>query len=203
MNEPMGIFLGFDPGGSGRGRGNFGWSICQDDAGQFHQLDSGVGRYAGEVFDQVTERTERLQLNRSVRAAGIDAPLFWNRQGELYRNADAIITGADCRNPVSINGLYGAVVAQGVLLAALLRQHFVNLAITEAFPGALRDLLNPLPAVLQRLPRETGHQQDARTAAYAAWCMHRQAPGWRDLFPEEPDPVLPLGTPVSYWMPIP
>ena len=201
MNEPIEIFLGFDPGGATEPA--FGWSVCkQNAAGQFEQLTSDVGHYAEEVVAAVLGELDGLPLAKVV-AAGIDAPLFWNRQGELYRNADAIITGADCRNPVSINGLYGAVVAQGVLLAALLRQHFVNFRITEAFPGALLDLLNPAPAVLEMLPDETDHQRDARVAAYAAWCMHRQAPGWRDLFPEEPDPVLPLGTPVSYWMPIP
>ena len=203
MNEPIEIFLGFDPGGEGK----FGWSICRDAAGQFEQLTSGAGNYAGGVFNQMLAA---MPANACVLAAGIDAPLFWNRWGEIQRNVDQIIHRRRVyvqspfnRIPVPVNELYGAVVAQGPLLAALLRQHFVNFQITEASPGALRDLLNPLPAVLQRLPRETGHQQDARTAAYAAWCMHRQAEGWRDLFPEEPDPVLPLGTPVSYWMPIP
>ena len=196
MNEPIEIFLGFDPGGEG----NFGWSICRDAAGQFEQLAAGAGNYAGGVFNQMLAA---IPANACVLAAGIDAPLFWNRWGEIHRNVDEIIHASSGHRPVAVNGLYGAVVAQGPLLAALLRQHFVNFRITEAFPGALRDLLNPIPAVLQRLPRESGHQQDARTAAYAAWCMHRQAEGWRDLFLDEPDPILPLGTPVSYWMPIP
>lgn len=198
MTEPIEVFLGFDPGGIG----NFGWSICREDGeGEFEQWKSGVANNAGEV---ITAVLGKLPPNARVLAAGIDAPLFWDRTGSTHRRVDEVIREAvGNRNPVAVNGLYGAVVVQGPLLAALLRQHFVNFQITEAFPGALRDLLNPVPAVLQLLPGESGHQQDARTAAYAAWCMHRQAEGWRDLFLEEPDPVLPLGTPVSYWMPIP
>ena len=216
MNEPIEIFLGFDPGGATKTA--FGWCVCtQDASGHFELLDSGAGHYAGEVFDLVSRVMNTLPSNARVRAAGIDAPLFWDRQGRIHRNVDQIIHASGGRRPTSINGLYGSVVAQGVLLAALLRQHFINLAITEAFPGALRDLLKArsadksLPAELERYkaklkrsknPKEN-HEWDALAAAYAAWCMHRQAEGWRDLFPEEPNPVLPLGTPVSYWMPIP
>lgn len=53
---------------------------------------------------------------------------------------------------------------------------------------------------------ETEHQRDAGLAAYAAWCMHREELGWSDLFERQEDKqerVIPLGTPVSYWMPIP
>ena len=202
MNQPVEIFLGFDPGGRGRGRGNFGWSICRDNAGELEQLHSGLGRYAADVVEQVLDN---LPPNACVRAAGIDAPMFWDRTGRLYRYADEIIRGA-CGRPVSINGLYGAVVAQGVLVASLLRERFDDLAITEAFPSALRRVMRlALPPVLGRCENETEHERDARTAAYAAWRMHQNAPGWRDLFLEEPDPFLPLGngTPVSYWMPIP
>ena len=210
MTEPIEVFLGFDPGGEG----NFGWSICQDDAGRFEQLASGTGNYAGEVLGQVLAA---LPENAGVLAAGIDAPLFWNRRGEIHRTVDEIIRAAGARRPRSINELVGAVVAQGPLLAALLRQHFVNFQITEAFPGALRDLLqarsadNSLPpeleryaADLRRSPKDNeNHEWDALAAAYAAWRMYQRDPEWSDLLPREPDPVLPLGTPVSYWMPIP
>ena len=53
------------------------------------------------------------------------------------------------------------------------------------------------------------HELDATYAAYAAWRMHQrlqgQMNGWHNLYPGEPEAnlVLPLGTPVSYWMPIP
>lgn len=196
MNESVEIFLGFDPGGEG----NFGWSICREDAGQFEQLTSGTGNYAGEVFKQMLAA---LPANACILAAGIDAPLFWNRWGEIHRNVDEIIHASSGRRPVAVNGLYGAVVTQGPLLAALLRQHFVNFRITEAFPGALRGLLDPVPAALQPFPGETDHQQDARTAAYAAWAMWNGLDGWRNLFWAETDPFLLLEQPIGYWMPIP
>lgn len=120
----------------------------------------------------------------------------------MYRRVDEIIQEAG-GHPVAINGLYGAVVAQGVLLAGLLHQHFGNLAITESFPGALRGLLEPLPAVLEPVGGETDHETDARAAAYAAWAMWNGLEGWRNLFCDEPDPFLLFEQPVSYWMPIP
>lgn len=212
MNEPVEIFLGFDPGGATEIA--FGWCVCtQNAAGQFEKLASDVCHYAGEAVEQVLAV---LPANSCVLAAGIDAPLFWNRRGEIRRTVDEIIHAAGGRHPVAINGLVGAVVAQGPLLAALLRQQFVNFQITEAFPGALRDLLlarsddNALPAELERYEADLrrspndneNHEWDALAAAYAAWRMYQRDPEWRDLFQREPDPVLPLGTPVSYWMPI-
>lgn len=204
MNQPVEIFLGFDPGG----QRHFGWSICRENGeGEFEQLRSGVANNAGDVVTRVSnELVKRLPLAQPV-AAGIDAPLFWNRTGQTWRVVDETIEERG-HHPVPINGLNGAVLVQGVLLAALLRQQFGDLAITEAYPSALRRFLNQLnqyPVALHRnhYGRESEHRWDARTAAYAAWCMHRQAPGWRNLFPYEPHPVLPLGTPASYWMPIP
>jgi predicted nuclease with RNAse H fold len=200
MSEPKDIFLGFDPGGKGRGRGNFGWSICRDNDGEFEQLHSGLGRYAGEVVEQVRAN---LPKNAYVRAAGIDAPMFWDRTGRLYRNVDEIIRNAG-RLPVSTNGLYGAVLAQGVLVAVLLRDHFGDLAITETFPSALRGLLDPIPPQLVQIDNETPHQCDARTAAYAAWCMNAGGmAGWQDLLLCEPEPYHLIDPPASYWMPIP
>ena len=216
ITEPVEIFLGFDPGG----RGNFGWSVCRYEAGgEFDQIESGLTNNAPEAVRAV----ERVLLARglskeSVQAAGIDAPMFWSRTGN--REIDDTIRAAlrdrprpaDAPGPprvLAVNSLWGSVLVQGVLLATYLCQGFDNLAITEAHPNALRDLLDPLPDVLGEFERESDHQLDARTAAYAAWCMRQhlqgQMDGWRNLFRAEPDPFLPLGpeTPVSYWMPIP
>ena len=197
MSEPVDIFLGFDPGGS-KGR-KFGWSICKDYAGQFMQHDSGRGTHAKDVVSQVLNN---LPPNVRVRAAGIDAPLFWDSSGKMYRRVDEVIEGAG-GSPVSLNGLYGSVIYQGPVLARLLMQRFEGLAITETFPSALRKLLNPLPPELNLRDKETGHERDARTAAYAAWCMYRQAPGWENKFLQEQQPLLLLDFPVSYWLPIP
>ena len=77
-------------------------------------------------------------------------------------------------------------------------------SITEAHPKALDWLDHSMRSCIIDLPPDCrDHERDATFAAYAAWCMHRKAQGWRNLFPKEPNPILPLGTPVSYWMPIP
>ena len=204
MTEPVDIFLGFDPGG----RGNFGWSICTVDEMQFEQVCSGVGDIAEDVVNAVMGALDENDLLRAnVRAAGIDAPLFWDNRGENLREADRIITRA-VLPPRPLGLLLGVVLVQGPVLASLLRQQqqFEALAITEVFPRALRralcNLHGALPPVLDRIEDETEHERDARTAAYAAWCMYRQAPGWQDLFLCERDPFLLLDFPVSYWMPI-
>ena len=226
MNEPVEIFLGFDPGG----KDAFGWCVCQSRAGEFALVDTDVASYADEAVKQVLN-SESLPTNYRVLAVGIDSPMFWNITGEK-RKVDGKIREAVRRARViqrqreqeigrfprlmEVNSLPGAVLVQGILLGASLYQRF-RAPITEAYPGALRCLLEAchdnksLPpeledhkAKLKRSPIDKdNHEWDALAAAYAAWCMHRQAPGWRDLFSEEPDPVLPLGTPVSYWMPIP
>ena len=88
---------------------------------------------------------------------------------------------------------------QGLLLASSLWEHF-RAPITETHPKALLWLLDP---ELKRIHELTEHTQDAIVSAYAAWSMYNASPGWRDLYLEELTPLLPLGTPVSYWMPIP
>lgn len=213
MGETVEIFLGFDPGGIG----SFGWSICREESGDLKRIDSGVVDNALEAV-QAVER--RLQGKR-VLAAGIDAPMFWSETG--FRQVDDIIrseltpyVGSLASGIVQApNSMKGACLVQGILVGASLYQKF-KAPITEAHPGALRCLLQSrsvdkaLPPGLRQLEAELkrskedkeNHEWDALAAAYAAWCMHRQAPGWSDLFPRETNRVLPLGTPVSYWMPI-
>lgn len=212
MDEPVEVFLGFDPGGK-KGKGKFGWSICRYDSGEFEQLDSDVAKNAGEVVSRVKGA---LAPDECIVAVGIDAPMFWNVTGE-DRVVDKIIRGAVKSKSVKssvipVNSLQGACLVQGVLVGHTLCQQVeqFNAPITEAHPKVLRYLLKQslgkklFPAELYKHRKETSHQWDARTAAYAAWCMHRRAEGWRNLFKEEPDPFRPLGTtPVSYWMPIP
>ncbi len=207
MSESIDVFLGFDPGGEG----HFGWSICRVNNGQFRELYSGVENYAQAVVNQVKCH---LPKNAQVRAAGIDAPLFWTRTGQP-REVDGIIRGVVVALGLStrsstvqqVNSLMGACLVQGVLLARTLWREFDNIPITETHPKALRFLLKrradlELPAVLQRIGTESNHQQDARTSAYAARAMYNRTEGWRDLY-REPTSINPFDTPVSYWMPIP
>ena len=196
MNEPVEIFLGFDPGGEGK----FGWSICREDGDQFRQITAGLADHAEDAIEKVLSHLPRSTV--IVLAAGIDAPLFWSRKGN--RAIDKVVReAARPANVLEVNSLWGAVLVQGVLLAESLHKHFDDFPITEAHPKALRELLVELPRVLHHFNGETEHEWDARTAAYAAWCMHRQAEGWWDISSREPNPVLLLSRPVSYWLPIP
>ena len=88
---------------------------------------------------------------------------------------------------------------QGLLLASYLWEEF-KVPITEVHSKAALWLLDSEVKRDQELTEDT---PDAVVAAFAAYCMHTEAPGWRNIYLEEPNPVLPLGTPVSYWLPIP
>ena len=205
MDERVDVVLGFDPGG----RGKFGWSICEIVGGQLGIIETGVASDALEVIGTVSAA---LPSNVRVLAAGIDAPMFWSDTGT--RRVDRIVKEAVRMHGgrplvvLAVNGLRGAVLVQGVLLGSHIHQE-LNVPITEAHPTALLQLPGAaipcrLRAELEQLRIERSeHERDAVVAAFAAWSMHRRTPGWRNLYWDEPNPILPLRTPVSYWMPIP
>ena len=211
------LVLGFDPGGSK----SFGWAVCEnrDDLLKVHK--TGVASDAEEAFNRAAAS---LLPDARVIAAGVDAPMFWGRAGN--RSVDVSIRKAvgACGHPNAagtvqqVNSLWGACLAQGILLGNFLHEAFPGAEITEAHPKALLWLLGvatptrPANGVALSELRQLGgvagtnvseHERDAVIAALAAWSMCRREPGWRDLFGEEPNPVLLLGTPVSYWMPLP
>ena len=203
MSERVDVALGFDPGG----RGKFGWSICKITGGQLRILKTGVASHAKEVIETVSAA---LPANARVLAAGIDAPMFWSDIGG--RQVDKIvreaITHHGCRTAPGtvqhVNALWGAVLVQGVLLGSYIHQEF-NVPITEAHPKALLWLLcaEESAQLTQLTNGRSEDERDAVLAAFAAWSMHRRSPGWRNLYWDEPKPILPLETPVSYWVPIP
>ena len=207
MSERVDVVLGFDPGGAG----NFGWSICTVGGGQLCTLQNGVSEpRAGS--DQKEYRLSSSIGNARVLAAGIDAPMFWSKTGG--REVDPIIREAIKRSWTvalhqasvqHVNALRGACLVQGVLLGSYLHQEFNAVPITEAHPKALLWLLCPKESaqLTQLTNGRSEHERDAVLAAFAAWSMHRRTPGWRNLYWDEPNPILPLRTPVSYWMPIP
>ena len=210
MNEPVEIFLGFDPGGWGSRRGNFGWSICRAEAGQFHLCETGRARYAEQAVEQVSDN---LPPNPSVLAVGIDAPMFWHKTG--HRAIDGLLREEverfGCPHPwgtvQSVNALWGACLVQGVLLVRELCKHQrFDAPITEANPKALRWLKPATFYYIKRLTEGEGksdHERDATIAAYGGWAMHKDLYGWRDLFQDERDPYRIWDKQVSYWMPIP
>lgn len=194
------VVLGFDPGGSKA----FGWAVCRSDGQRLHVQRTGVVSEAEEALVAVSK------ILPHVVAAGIDAPLFWARSGG--RRADAIVRKAvqACGHAGAsgtvqqVNSLRGACLVQGVLLGHLIHQSIPHALITEAHPKALLWLLKTCELsdlVDGANPAASEHERDAVLAAYAAWMGPRA--DWRNLFEDEPCPVLPLGTPVNYWMPLP
>ena len=206
VSEPKGIFLGLDP----AGKGHFGWSICRNESDKLAVVKTDLADNAVEAIKAVNRTMSDENLPKgTVLSAGIDAPLFWSKTG--FREIDVTIRNAvkeaRCPKPAgtvqAINSLRGACLVQGVLLADQLHRK-LKCPITEAHPKALDWLDHSMRSCIIDLPPDCrDHERDATFAAYAAWCMHRKAQGWRNLFPKEPNPILPLGTPVSYWMPIP
>ena len=189
--------LGFDPGGPD----GFGWSICEVMDGLVLPARGGAASHVAEVMDKVVNYIHR-QAN--ILGIGIAAPLFWSPTGT--RRVDSVIRDAlaagghpsptEAARPLGT--VHGERLVQGHLLASSLWEHF-QIPITETNPRAVLWLLDP---ELKREHEIVEDTPDAVVAAFTAWCMHERVAGWRDLYPEEPNPVLPLGTPVSYWMPV-
>ena len=212
MSEVKDVFLGFDPGGWGKGDGNFGWSICTEEDGQLVRFDSGTVRDAVDAVERVCGR---LPDNRRVLAAGIDAPMFWNARGrreidEVIRQELTKIGYREVHKIVlHLNSLFGACLAQGILLASQIHHRF-KCPITEVHPGALVKLDRGMCLRIKGLPSNE-HERDASFSAYAAWRMHQRvhcqgADNWNDLLPFERAPLFPSTrvsvSCVGYWMPI-
>ena len=211
MPQSAGLILGFDPGGVGR----FGWSVCNATPEALARLQTGLADDAVGALHDVEKAIEScgLQGNPSVIAAGIDAPMFWGTKGN--REIDAVLRSAlrDTQFPTpggtvqQVNSLRGACLVQGVLLGKYIQERW-NVPITETHPKALLHLLS-LPGQFDIGVRVTDltrglneHERDATLSAVAAWAMIRKAPGWRDLYAHEPNPIQPFDTPVGFWMPL-
>ena len=209
MATEAGIVLGFDPGGKTEKK--FGWSVCcTDGSNLLTVLKTGLGGDAEDVIGKVRMAMESLGLSREkVLAVGIDAPMFWGKGGN--RQVECIIRealkkkGISSRSVQEVNSLQGVCLVQGLVLANRLYAMYKP-KITETHPKVLLCLLAELKqdGYLNQLIEGPGseHERDAVISAYAAWAMLNGFGGWRDLYLDEPDPVLPFGTPVSYWMPL-
>ena len=190
--------LGFDPGGK-QGRGHFGWSICQVARGI---LEPPAAVQVGVAHDALEARESVLGAlpdNATVLSAGIDAPLFWGNRG--YRHVDEVLKrslAAVANSVCHINGMRGACLIQGVVLAHHLRGRWPGLEITECHPRVLNHLLtlagqDPWEQHLMANIRADpgGHKRDATRAAISAWAMVENLNDWIDIYPREPDPVHP------------
>ena len=196
LNEKRYVF-GFAPSGPDA----FGWSICEILDDLVLPQRGGIASHAAEVMGKVVNYLHR---SADLLAIGFGTPLFWSPTGT--RHVDSIVRGAlaasghptPSETVQQLGELPGASLVQGLLLASSLWEHY-GVPIMETHPRALLWLLEP---ALKREHELSDDSPDAVIAAFAAWSMHTKSKGWRDLYPEEPNPVLPLGTPVSYWMPI-
>lgn len=217
MSEALDVVLGFDPGG----KGGFGWSVCSVVDGALQPPPvTGLADEAKQALGRVCEalKTRTTVGDARILAAGIDAPLYWSygsgrRVDDVVREALRATGFPTPSGTVQhFNSLKGSCTIQGAMLAKALHESW-EIKITETHPKALEHLLKS-PAhlemleIMERLTRELprdryAHERDATLSALAAWAMHGRAPGWRNLRGQEPDPVQPFGTPVSYWMPIP
>ena len=214
MQEQPEFVLGFDPGGL---RG-FGWSICQRVHGQLQgPLQTGL---AGNAWQAKSQLQDQLPDHARVFAAGIDAPLYWDKRGDMrgFRGVDHLLrealvaNGHPSRRVVSPNGLPGSVLMQGVLLARILAATW-DLTISESHPTVLNLLLpyngqhadmEMRDALIGGLRDDvTPHERDATLAAISAWAALQRPPGWQNLYDQDSRLVNPSQIPASYWMPIP
>lgn len=131
------VTVGFDPGGAEK----FGWSILhwfEDERPT--RFTCGVESNARGAMDAVKSRLEESNCNPA--AIGIDAPLYWI-DGEGERAVDKTVRGAllekSKNSVVHVNSLRGGCLAQGMMLATLVRQYanWANVLVTEAHPAAL------------------------------------------------------------------
>ena len=210
------VILGFDPGGVK----NFGWCVAQakKDA-QLQVLDSGVENHAEGAIEAALAKARGFG---KIEAAGIDSPLFWVPKGDrqadktvrsAMRQLGAVYVGGTVQH---VNALRGACLSQGIMSAYLLRRELPAIRITEAHPKVLLWLLH-IANVESRVENVgmchlgdfiqsdsndlSDHERDAALGAVAAWAMINCLNGWRDLYPDEKNPFVPV-SPVEYWMPL-
>ena len=209
----MELLLGFDPGGAGA----YGWAVAEHSARLPLSLRAtGVTSNAEEA---VTAALAVTGAGDEIKAAGIDAPLFWVSAGD--RIADATVRTAICARGSAggtvqhVNRLQGACLVQGMLGGILLRRRFRELPLSESHPkaflwltGVANAALHPSAVAFTLLTQyfsgiPTGrpdHERDAAIATLSAWAMRVHPLHWRDLYPLEQNPYSPLSSPLGYWM---
>jgi hypothetical protein len=214
VDPKMALYAGFDPGGAGA----FGWAVVSGTQLPLVLVARGVVNHAQEAAHAALGAVGQKALT----AAGIDAPLFWQAQGDrtsdqLVRNA-IIQLGASGATVNSVNSMRGACLVQGIMVAMLLRMQDSQLPITEAHPKALLWLLGcahggnpPAGIALSSLQQWIGgnnlagasdHERDAALGALSAFAMTQGMNGWHNLYLQEPSPINPLHPPPGYWLPV-
>src|SRR5262245_2929900 len=153
------IWFGADPGG----KKNFGIAVIREDS----TYETKCVDCADEAIDWIRE------LHGDIGGAGIDAPLWWSSRKSGDRKADEKLRKRGAGPIQSPNSLRGAILVQGVMLAARLRDVYLEVPITEAHPKALlRFFGKPWGKVKERFGLDgedvLDHERDAVLAALAA-----------------------------------
>ena len=192
------IFLGFDPGAAM----SFGWcALTISGSDQNPEIKTGTCSAAHETFAATA-----ASINDKPSAVGINAPMYWSTGME--RMADQILRGrvlslGDKSGTVSpVNSLSGACLAQGVMVAALCRERWSAIPVTESHPEALLLTCPEAKLFLSERDFNNEHERNAALAAYTAWAYDDQSDGWHDLRSFESDTYEPIpGPPPIYWFP--
>jgi hypothetical protein len=192
------VFLGFDPGGIGA----FGWCyLVVAEGNKCAEIKTGICSDAGETFAAVS-----AVINDLPPVIGVASPLYWSPDAE--READRIVRGSvlslggRSNTVTSVNALNGACLAQGVMVAALARERWPEVAIAESHPEALLIAWSEASSFFSGLTFVNDHERNAALAAYSAHAYHTRREGWRDLRALESRTYDPIsGPPPVYWFP--
>ena len=174
MSQKHKFVAGFDPGG----QGSFGWCIARIKSGDVDVIDTDCANNA----DHALACAMKCPPDGGIVAAGIDAPLYWARNG-LDREADIYVreqikAAGGNSGVLTVNSLMGACLIQGAMLAQQIEHKYPRCLITETHPKALLDCK---PQCLADIVN--GYTEDERDAVISAWAAARahQRDG-QDLF---------------------
>ena len=202
MSTPEEVWVGIDPGGAKC----FGVAILNA-GGECHT------RSVNCVDEAI--RIVRDRVPSTPAGVGVDAPLWWSSGPAGCRKADQWIRQRyqlPSRNVQSVNSMWGAVIAQGMMFVARIRELFPNVPVTEAHPKAVlvalgrerwtdyfRDVRTEIT-----VDSTPDHERDAVIAALAAregfqgrWTRNLAL----DRLPSEQHPGAHWLAPVQYYWP--
>jgi predicted nuclease with RNAse H fold len=155
------------------------------------------------------------QIRSTPAGIGVDAPLWWSSGPAGLRKADKRIRDQyhlPNRNVQAVNSLWGAVLAQGMMFVARMREAFPTVNVTETHPKAVlvglgtsawKELFATLVTGVT-LETQPDHERDAVISAIAA--REGFEGRWtRDLiqnrYPSEQNPMKHWLAPVHYYWP--
>lgn len=195
----MSTFIGIDPGG----KAAFGWCVMEVGGAQseIKNLKTGTESQVGEVIKAVARQSPGAPIG-----AGVDAPLFWSRNGE--RQSDQRIrkavakAGGRAATVGHVNSLRGACLVQGILATVALTERWPEILITESHPKALLAVWADARQFVRQHAFHNDHERDAALGAYAALAGWRKLPGWKNWFDVEDNPFVPSCSRVAYWFPM-